>query len=97
MSSDRVEKADAILPANDNRSGSIDTNKVEDVENSFEVFKKQEGVVDFRTVGWIHAAVIFLKSKRALTLFFNAASKPLSLGPLFHHQHQFSMFESLFQ
>lgn len=31
-------------------------------ENDFEVFKKGEGMVDFRTVPWPHAAMIFLKS-----------------------------------
>jgi hypothetical protein len=31
-------------------------------ENDFEVFKKGEGMVDFRTVAWPHAAMIFLKS-----------------------------------
>ncbi|KAF7118491.1 hypothetical protein CNMCM5793_008017 [Aspergillus hiratsukae] len=30
-------------------------------DDSFEVFKKGEGQVDFRTVGWLQAAVIFLK------------------------------------
>lgn len=32
-------------------------------EDSFEVFKKEEGAVDFRTVEWIHASVIFLKGQ----------------------------------
>ncbi|KIW55414.1 hypothetical protein PV05_07697 [Exophiala xenobiotica] len=30
-------------------------------ENEFEVFKKGEGIVDFRTVTWYHASMIFLK------------------------------------
>jgi len=30
-------------------------------ENNFEVFKKSEDAVDFRTVGWIRAAIIFIK------------------------------------
>lgn len=29
----------------------------------FEVFKKTEGAVDFRTVGWVHTAMIFVKSE----------------------------------
>ncbi|KAF1816887.1 hypothetical protein P152DRAFT_386610 [Eremomyces bilateralis CBS 781.70] len=29
--------------------------------DNFEVFKKVEGVVDFRTVSWIHTAMIFIK------------------------------------
>lgn len=35
----------------------------QDDENSFEVFRRGEGAVDFRTVGWLHASVIFLKCK----------------------------------
>ncbi|KAH7034710.1 transmembrane amino acid transporter [Microdochium trichocladiopsis] len=42
-------------------SSSIENGKVAAQDDSFEVFKKQEGQVDFRTVGWIHASVIFLK------------------------------------
>lgn len=45
-------------------SGSIDAGKIEVTDNDdFEVFKRREGTVDFRTVGWIHASVIFLKSE----------------------------------
>lgn len=55
------EKAeeDVILPA-PRSSGSLE-GKVEDNDDAFEVFKKEEGAVDFRTVGWIPASVIFLK------------------------------------
>jgi hypothetical protein len=35
--------------------------KYQSGEDSFEIFKKGEGQVDFRTVGWLQAAVIFLK------------------------------------
>jgi hypothetical protein len=39
-------------------------------DDSFEVFKKGEGQVDFRTVGWLQAAVIFLKGMSSgLTLW----------------------------
>lgn len=31
------------------------------VDNNFEVFKKEDGAVDFRTVSWIHASMIFIK------------------------------------
>lgn len=48
---------DTILPA-PRSSGSLE-GKVEESDN--EIFKKQEGAVDFRTVGWIPASVIFLK------------------------------------
>lgn len=36
--------------------------KVQEGTNQFEVFKQGDGVVDFRTVHWIQASVIFLKS-----------------------------------
>jgi hypothetical protein len=32
-------------------------------EDKFEVFKRGDGQVDFRTVSWIRASVIFLKSE----------------------------------
>ena len=41
---------------------------VDDFE-AHEVFKKNVDGVDFRTVGWPRASVIFLKSKRPLALF----------------------------
>lgn len=31
-------------------------------EDEFEVFQRGEGHVDFRTVGWLKAAIIFTKS-----------------------------------
>lgn len=49
--------SDIILPA-PRSSGSFE-GKVEETDD--EVFKKSEGKVDFRTVGWIPASVIFLK------------------------------------
>lgn len=56
----KLEKAgdDVILPA-PRSSGSFE-GKVEE-SDAFEVFKKEEGAVDFRTVGWVPASVIFLK------------------------------------
>ncbi|KAM0276784.1 hypothetical protein ACHAQH_006373 [Verticillium albo-atrum] len=57
--SDSEKAADAITPAR--TSGSIEGVKEDNANESFEVFKKGEGTVDFRTVGWIHASVIFLK------------------------------------
>ncbi|RSL44105.1 hypothetical protein CEP54_014818 [Fusarium duplospermum] len=41
--------------------GSIEPGKLENNYDSFEVFKSGDGNVEFRTVGWIHASVIFLK------------------------------------
>lgn len=43
-------------------SHSPDTQTAE-IEDRYEVFKRGEGQVDFRTVSWIRAGVIFLKSK----------------------------------
>jgi len=75
MAHNTSEKGDAITPTNDRSSGSgIDIGKVENADDSFEVFKKQDGVVDFRTVGWIHASVIFLKGK--LEVDFQGCSVP---------------------
>jgi hypothetical protein len=37
-----------------------------EVEDQDEVFKRGDGQVDFRTVSWIRAGVIFLKSKTSV-------------------------------
>ncbi|KAH7094334.1 transmembrane amino acid transporter protein-domain-containing protein [Paraphoma chrysanthemicola] len=50
---------DTIGPALSS-TDSINIGKV-DVENDGEVFKRGEGIEDFRTVSWIHTSVIFLK------------------------------------
>ncbi|KAK8114801.1 transmembrane amino acid transporter protein-domain-containing protein [Apiospora kogelbergensis] len=55
---------DHISPAPGRSSGSIEGEAVKiegAADDAFEVFKRQEGQVDFRTVSWIHASVIFLK------------------------------------
>ncbi|KAK6843752.1 hypothetical protein PG995_002710 [Apiospora arundinis] len=55
---------DHISPAPGRSSGSIEGEAVKiegPADDAFEVFKRQEGQVDFRTVSWIHASVIFLK------------------------------------
>ncbi|KAF2794863.1 hypothetical protein K505DRAFT_349013 [Melanomma pulvis-pyrius CBS 109.77] len=57
MSAEKMH--DIIQPAQSN-DGSIDVGKV-DLENDGEVFKRGEGIEDFRTVGWIHTTVILLK------------------------------------
>lgn len=54
------EKTDGIAPVARN-SSSLEVGKVDVADDAFEVFKKEEGVVDFRTVGWISTSVIFLK------------------------------------
>jgi hypothetical protein len=52
---------DMIEPAQSSAE-SIDLGKV-DAESDHEVFKRGEGIEDFRTVSWIHTSVIFLKRK----------------------------------
>ncbi|KAH7151792.1 transmembrane amino acid transporter protein-domain-containing protein [Dactylonectria estremocensis] len=54
---------DAITPApgRTSSSSSVDAGKVDNSDDAFEVFKRGEGTVDFRTVGWVHTSVIFLK------------------------------------
>jgi hypothetical protein len=52
---------DMIEPAHSSTE-SIHTGKV-DNDNDGEIFKRGEGIEDFRTVHWIHTAVIFLKRK----------------------------------
>jgi hypothetical protein len=52
---------DTIAPAQGSTE-SVDIGKV-DPENDGEIFKRGEGIEDFRTVSWIHTSVIFLKRK----------------------------------
>lgn len=65
MSQTTSEKSDAITPAPIRSSGSIDAGKLENPEDAYEVFKRGDGAVDFRTVGWVHASVIFLKGMQS--------------------------------
>lgn len=62
MGSPEKTDVDGIAPVVRN-SSSLEIGKVEDANNEFEIFKKEEGVVDFRTVGWISTSVIFLKGE----------------------------------
>ncbi|EXJ80441.1 hypothetical protein A1O1_08586 [Capronia coronata CBS 617.96] len=55
--------------------------KLNNTDDNFEVFKKEEGMVDFRTVGWIWASVIFLKMTFA-TGVLTIPSAMYSLGAL---------------
>lgn len=57
-------EAIALVAAPGRGSRSIDEKPKIDPSDSFEVFRKEEGAVDFRTVEWIHASVIFMKGKR---------------------------------
>ncbi len=64
MSTSDMEKAEAITAVPQrNSTGSDDAVKLESTEDAFEVFKRDGASVDFRTVGWIQASVIFLKRK----------------------------------
>jgi len=62
MSSNDDEKKglDSISPTRSIAAGEVHPAKGSD--DDFEVFKAQTDGVHFRTVGWIHASVIFLKS-----------------------------------
>lgn len=61
MSQKGSQNGDVIAPAKDFGGNSTDGSKTEHADDSHEIFKRQDGAVDFRTVSWIHASVIFLK------------------------------------
>jgi len=63
MSKATSEKTSDLIEPAARSSASIEAGKDVAQDDMFEVFKKAEGQVDFRTVGWIHASVIFLKSE----------------------------------
>lgn len=66
-----MEKAEAITPAPQRNSTSSNyAEKLDNSEEAFEVFKREGASVDFRTVGWIQASVIFLKRKCYGTTYF---------------------------
>ena len=69
---------DAIAPAPGRGSGSIEAVKMETADDAFEVFRKQEGQVDFRTVSWVHASVIFLK-RTCARAGFSSPARPTSI------------------
>ncbi|CAO2652315.1 Nn.00g005980.m01.CDS01 [Neocucurbitaria sp. VM-36] len=58
MSAEKSE--DIIEPSRSDSRESVSLGKVEP-DNDGEVFKRGEGIEDFRTVHWIHTSVIFLK------------------------------------
>lgn len=57
-----AEKVDDVIQHAQSSDVSVNSGKV-DLENDGEVFKRGEGIEDFRTVGWIHTTVILLKRK----------------------------------
>lgn len=65
MATTDTEKSEIITPVPQRTStNSDDAGKLENTEDAFEVFKRDGAGVDFRTVGWIQASVIFLKRKQ---------------------------------
>lgn len=63
MTKSTSEKTGDLIEPVARSSASIEAGKDVAQDDMFEVFKKSEGQVDFRTVGWIHASVIFLKGE----------------------------------
>lgn len=58
----KIEKSSDVATDYSIRRGSVDViTKLENSDNDFEVFTRAEGAVDFRTVSWVHASMIFLK------------------------------------
>lgn len=55
-----------------------ETEKVQ-MEDRDEVFKRIEGQVDFRTVSWVRAGVIFLKSESSSPPEQKYRQKPITL------------------
>lgn len=58
------EKHEDIIEPTHSSTDSVNIGKA-DLEDG-EVFKTGEGLVNFRTVSWIHTSVIFLKRKSSL-------------------------------
>ena len=58
----------------------IDTQEAE-VEDKYEVFKRGDGQVDFRTVSWVRASVIFLKSQSPVLMPAAILTRPQSSSP----------------
>lgn len=65
MSDSEKKGEEAIMPV-PQRNSTTDSDgvKVINDDDAFEVFKRDGAGVDFRTVGWVQASVIFLKSKQ---------------------------------
>lgn len=67
---------DVIEPTQSHSGESIAIGKVE-LENDGEIFKRGEGIEDFRTVSWVHTSVIFLKCKQSPS--YTMSSVPINL------------------
>lgn len=60
---DKATHPSGIAPVDDSDVGARDQSvKMEGGDENLEVFQRADGAVDFRTVGWVHTAMIFLKS-----------------------------------
>lgn len=64
MASDEPKdfKIAAASPPTDD-IGVANSEEIKEGDDQYEVFKRGDGQVDFRTVSWIRASAIFLKSK----------------------------------
>ena len=74
MSQKGSVNGDVIAPAQGSGGSTTDGSKVEHADDSHEIFKRQDGAVDFRTVGWVHASVIFLKRESPTKVSFKTPS-----------------------
>lgn len=79
MGASQKAEEEIILPVT-HSSGSF-RSKAEETDDAFEVFKKEAGAVDFRTVGWIPASVIFLKVIFATGMHPSTQFKLVMLSP----------------
>ncbi|KAH6684582.1 transmembrane amino acid transporter protein-domain-containing protein [Halenospora varia] len=67
LSSNEIKSEEGLITPASNNSQQPDTEKGEvGKDDEFEVFKKTKDGVDFRTVGWFRASIIFLKVQFAL-------------------------------
>lgn len=75
---DSTTAKDAIEPVRPASSGSVVPGETEKVSESHEVFQQTEDGVNFRTVSWQRAAIIFLKINFAMSIL----TVPGNLGTL---------------
>ena len=72
LATKKTEDAEAITATSSGNGGQTQASRLDTSGNDdgFEVFKKEDGAVDFRTVDWIPASVIFLKGESGPTCYF---------------------------
>ena len=66
-------------PPKDCRVGDREPITYSDEEDKFEIFKKHTGGVDFRTVGWLRASIIFLKSSNIILVMLIQSMTQLTI------------------